>query len=495
MNLRTSSRNPWIIAVALLAACDASGDDVVVDRDGGVVTTTDAGIDRDAGPAPRDGGSLIGPIPAYTQRPGDPAAGYEALVNRGYVGCGLPKAAYDAVFGAAPMNRRLPGRDALNAALPYDFNAFVTTSSVTVVTSNCLTCHAGVFDGEVVLGLGDSLRDFTNDPTQTAELAGFLVPNEPAQQAEYEKWKSRIVTTAPFIQTEVIGTNPADNLAAILFAHRDPSTLAWSETPHIEVPERTPIPVDVPPWWRMNKKNAMFYHAAGREDHARIMMTASVLCVDSVEEASAIDAYFPDVRAYIASLEAPAYPRAVDDALVAEGKQSFETYCTRCHGTYGATETYPNLVVSLEEVGTDPYLAMGAGQAADRFRDWFHDSFYGEIARLDPALGYIAPPLDGVWLTAPYLHNGAVPDLETLLDSPSRPTYWTRSYDPTDYDYDRLGWTWTASERGHAEITDPAARVRVYDTTLPGHANTGHTFGDVLTAQQRAAVIEYLKTL
>jgi hypothetical protein len=38
----------------------------------------------------------------------------------------------------------------------------------------------------------------------------------------------------------------------------------------------------------------------GRGDHARIMMTASTLCVDTVAEAEAIDAYFPDVRAYLA---------------------------------------------------------------------------------------------------------------------------------------------------------------------------------------------------
>lgn len=489
-------RRGWLVLVACAAmACDASrSDDDGVVRDAGV-DMHDGGL-RDAGPAPRDGGSLIGPVPAYTQRPGDPQAGYEALVNRGYVGCGVPKAAFDMAFSATPAALKLSGRDALNVDLPYDFNAFVTTSSVTVVASNCLTCHASVFDGQVVMGLGDSLRDFTADPSQFAELAGLLVSNDPAERAEYEKWKTRIQTTAPFIREQVIGTNPADNLAAILFAHRDPNTLAWLDEPALEVPERTPLPVDVPPWWRMKKKNAMFYSAAGREDHARIMMTASVLCVDTVEEAQSIDAYFPDVRAYIASLEPPAYPRAIDQQKAAEGKTYFETYCTRCHGTYGeGNESYPNLVVTLEEAGTDPMLAAGTAQLAERFVQWFEASFYGEIASLIPAEGYLAPPLDGVWITAPYLHNGSVPDLETLLDSTSRPTYWTRTFDDADYDYDRLGWTWTESPRGHRDIPNPADRPRVYDTTLPGHGNGGHEFGDVLTAPQRAAVIEYLKTL
>ncbi len=486
-----------LAAFAFAVACDASGDDgMTVARDGGVASA-DGGA-RDAGPAPRDGGSLIGPVPEYTQRAGDPQAGYAALVNRGYVGCGVPKAAFDQAFSGTPASLKLSGRDDLNRDLPYDFNAFVTTSSVTVVASNCLTCHASVFDGQVVMGLGDSLRDFTADPSQFAELAGLLVSNDPAERAEYEKWKTRIQTTAPFIREQVIGTNPADNLAAILFAHRDPETLAWLDEPAIEVPERTPLPVDVPPWWRMKKKNAMFYSAAGREDHARIMMTASVLCVDSVEEAEAIDAYFPDVRAYIANLEPPAFPRAIDQQKAAEGKTYFDTYCARCHGTYsedGASDTYPNLVVSLDEVATDPMLAAGTAQLAARFVQWFEASFYGAIASLVPAEGYLAPPLDGVWITAPFLHNGSVPDLETLLDSDARPTYWTRSFDDADYDYDRVGWTWTAHDRGHRDIGNPAERPRVYDTTLPGHGNGGHTFGDVLTDTQRAAVIEYLKTL
>jgi hypothetical protein len=38
-------------------------------------------------------------------------------------------------------------------------------------------------------------------------------------------------------------------------------------------------------------------------------------------------------------------------------------------------------------------------------------------------------------------------------------------------------------------------RRKVYDTTRPGHSNAGHTFGDDFTEQERAAVIEYLKTL
>ena len=48
--------------------------------------------------------------------------------------------------------------------------------------------------------------------------------------------------------------------------------------------------------------------------------------------------------------------------------------------------------------------------------------------------GYVAPPLEGIWASAPYLHNGSVPTLWHLLHNDSRPAAWKRrsaeGYDP-----------------------------------------------------------------
>src|SRR5258708_30584808 len=108
-------------------------------------------------------------------------------------------------------------------------------------------------------------------------------------------------------------------------------------------------------------------------------------------------------------------------------------------------------------------------------------------ARGDLLNGFFAPPLDGIWITAPYLHNGSVPTLEALLNSKLRPTYWSRDFNNLQYDYDRVGWKF-AREAAPSGTT-------VYNTTLPGYGNYGHTFGDKLTDKERKAVIEYLKTL
>ena len=143
----------------------------------------------------------------------------------------------------------------------------------------------------------------------------------------------------------------------------------------------------------------------------------------------------------------------------------------------------------------DPAYAQGAYSQADGFMDWFNGSWYGDIAQARPALGYIAPPLDGVWATAPYLHNGSVPSIAALLDSGTRPTYWRRSFDSTDYDQATLGWAHQTLTAGKGATSDASVRKQIYDTTLPGHSNSGHTFGDALTSAQRRSLIEYLKTL
>ena len=136
-------------------------------------------------------------------------------------------------------------------------------------------------------------------------------------------------------------------------------------------------------------------------------------------------------------------------------------------------------------------------RCAAPFVAWFKDSFFGEMARLDPQQGYVAPPLDGIWATAPYLHNGSIPTIAALLDSSIRPTYWTRSFESTRAAYDDKALGWKFVNLGHGKDGEKTAsrKASIYDTTKLGYSNAGHTFGDALGADDRAAVIEYLKTL
>jgi mono/diheme cytochrome c family protein len=101
---------------------------------------------------------------------------------------------------------------------------------------------------------------------------------------------------------------------------------------------------------------------------------------------------------------------------------------------------------------------------------------------------YIGRPLDGIWATAPYLHNGSVPNLDQLLQTSDKrdKTFkgGSRSFDPVHVGFD----TTTGSFD--------------FDTTLPGNSNKGHEgkvgkfdYGTNLNDEQRQQLLEYLKTL
>ena len=369
-----------LFAGVAFAACSSTPTDGAAARPATEVTPTpDEGKDAAASTLPRTYDELT--LGAEAQRAGDPAKGYRALVNQAYVPCGIPYSVYSTLIGPAAAQDRIEGREGDNIALPYNFTAFTTKSGVKLVTSNCLSCHAGRINGKLVVGLGGADGDFTNNQATQVEAVGMFV-TDPAERVEWRKWADRMETIAPWSVLDTVGVNPADSFTAVLFAHHDPKTLAWSQTPLMPLPA-TPvvIPVDVPPWWRMKKKAAMFYNGAGRGDHARIMMAASLLCSSSVEESRAIDAHFPDIEAWITSIVPPAYAFPIDAALAKKGRGVFEATCTRCHGTYGDPATYPNKLIPLDEIGTDAVLASDQAQFGAPFVAWLKSSFFGEVSR------------------------------------------------------------------------------------------------------------------
>jgi len=494
-----------VLLAVLLHGCGAGPDQGNASPDDPVGAGDPIGAARTAeplDPVERGRFATAGPIPAWPQRAGDPVRGFEALLGEPYVACGLPYRAWEAL-GGADSGPRLPGRSGAGADLPYFNNLATNADGVEQVTGNCLSCHGQSLFGEVVVGLGNAFTDWTGDASVAVERAGALVRGE-AETRAWERYADRIAVIAPHIRMATVGSNPANNLTFALIAHRDPVSNAWSEEPLLPLPTTEPPPVSVPPWWRMSKKHAMFNLGEGRGDHARIMMAASVLCSDELAELEAIDAYAPDIRAYIASLQPPAWPFDIDLPRAERGRELFETTCSGCHGRYGEGEqadadSYPNLLVPIEAVGTDPTLMHHAREGGVPYIDWFNASYYGELSFAQPGPGYVAPPLDGVWATAPFLHNGSVPNLSLMLDSTRRPDRWLMLAENGDdveaFDTGLVGWHHDVLDAGSGAGTDAAAMLRVYDTSRSGHGNGGHRFGDHFTDDERAAVVEYLKTL
>ena len=186
---------------------------------------------------------------------------------------------------------------------------------------------------------------------------------------------------------------------------------------------------------------------------------------------------------YLSDLKPAKYPFAVNAALAAAGATMYSAECAQCHDANGSRANMP---IPIAEMGTDrSRLDAWTAASADAFNavgeghGWKFSSFR------KPTDGYVAPSLDGVWLNAPYLHNGSVPTLSDLLEPPaSRPARFWQGYDV--YDQARAGF-----------ISDGADAQRlgtVFDVTQPGNGNGGHTYGTTLSADQKRALIEYLKT-
>ena len=395
-------------------------------------------------------------------------------------------------------------REGDNANLGRSFNAFDAPNGVRVIGGiTCIGCHSSYLEGELIIGLGNTFSNYTQDrnsaliPVIDNIINTQFGVDSPEAEAylEFRRGSARV---APFVVAPFRGLNPAFRIEDAAASMRDPNTFAWQDEPLFDLPA-VGYASDVPPWWNVKKKAALYYNGMGRGDFAKMIMQTSVVAIANVEQAKDIHSRFDDLLAWMYELEPPVFPRDIDQEAQARGQQIFETNCTRCHGTYHedpSQETYPNLLVSLDTVGTDPFYASYANQNPDLSR-WLNRSWYAQTDaegedRLQafPLPGYVAPPLDGIWASAPYLHNGSVPNLKTLLNSTLRPVRWQRNFDSTAYDFDNMGWPYTVPNDDEL-LNDP----NVYDTQVEGYSSQGHIFADHLSDEERSDLLEYLKSL
>jgi hypothetical protein len=198
------------------------------------------------------------------------------------------------------------------------------------------------------------------------------------------------------------------------------------------------------------------------------------------------------VADWLRTLSAPPYPFAIDKDLAAQGAPVYKKYCAECHGADGKDFRGAQVgkVVPIEEIGTDRHrLDSYTYDVAVNQNMIF--AGYGEerFSHFRKTFGYANSPLDGVWLRAPYLHNGSVPTLRDLLEpSGARPAKFYRGYDV--YDQKNVGFLADVAE-------EKGRKFFLYDTAEPGNSNKGHEgerYGTELSAAEKGALVEYLKT-
>ncbi|MEA2625403.1 MAG: endo-cleaving rubber dioxygenase [Candidatus Binatota bacterium] len=353
--------------------------------------------------------------------------------------------------------------------------------------------------------------------------------------------------------------------------------------------------MDTPAWWNVGHRPVKFADGILPADAVRVDMAFYLLDGNHGQDADY----------WLLSTKAPKYPLAIDRALAEKGAIVFHAKnlwgegldnpvpkpkggngsCASCHGAYSprfvndrtyladpVLEGVASNVVPIRIIGTDTARldAMNedvqqsnggawAGYPETTNRTDVPDcgSQNREELRGDREPGYLAPPLYGVWATAPYFHNGSLPDVWSVLKAEDRPKIWRRRSTPAPldqagsvvmgydtsvaraYDGEKLGWKYDeitcgegtlpvvecdplnpgaedplaqqalAEIYGNALLTWNAGQAPVYTQWTPGQiedrkiynthlfsqGNEGHEFTSVLTDAERRALIEYLKTL
>lgn len=238
------------------------------------------------------------------------------------------------------------------------------------------------------------------------------------------------------------------------------------------------------------------------------------------------------LESWVGDLRPPRWPEALlgplDPARVAAGAALYQAHCATCHAVPAEADWEKGIAVTLvpvAELGTDPKLAaVGVNRPAQTGRlegqkaNVLAGEAFGPTAPAMDVLTHIllgallehpeesvraglierakapsqetrdgvykAGPLFGVWATPPYLHNGSVPSLAQLLLPPdAREPRWYQGGD--DYDPVSVGYV----------ATSAPGNDTLFDASRPGNSNLGHAYGTGLSAEERASLLEYLKSL
>lgn len=190
------------------------------------------------------------------------------------------------------------------------------------------------------------------------------------------------------------------------------------------------------------------------------------------------------VADWLWELPPPAYPYEINQNLAATGERVFQNSCASCHA-FGGTQT--GTVVPIQEINTDPHRLDSYTYEMLSNQNTLYAGYPWRFSHFRKTDGYANAPLDGIWLRAPYLHNGSLPTLRDLLEvTDKRPKEFYRGYDV--FDKDKVGFVSDVAEENGKQYFK-------FDTTIPGNSNSGHLYGTELSAADKDALVEYMKKL
>lgn len=239
---------------------------------------------------------------------------------------------------------------------------------------------------------------------------------------------------------------------------------------------------DLPSLWNQGPREGLWLHWDGNNNSVEERNKSAAIGAGASEDSLDLEG-MQRVEDWISGLTAPGFPPdRIDWSRVDAGRQIYQANCAQCHDFDGADV---GQVTPIDQIGTDrDRLDSFTPELADRMntlgigKPW-------RFSHFRKTEGYSNHPLDGIWLRAPYLHNGSVPTLRDLLNPPEeRPETFYRGH--AVYDYEDLGFVFSGPAAEQAGFR--------FDAAERGNGNQGHTYGTGLNSPDKDDLLEYLKT-
>jgi mono/diheme cytochrome c family protein len=238
---------------------------------------------------------------------------------------------------------------------------------------------------------------------------------------------------------------------------------------------------DLPSLWNQRIRRDLWLHWDGNNNSLDERNKSAAIGAGATPDSLELDA-LDRVAEWILDLKPPAFPAdRIDAARADAGRPIYQQHCASCHdvGQPGLGQ-----VVQESAIGTDPERLRSFTPQLVAMMNTIGEGRPWRFSHFRKTDGYASMPLDGIWLRAPYLHNGSVPTLRALLFLDERPARFYRAYDV--YDWRAVGFVSSGPEAEKEGVE--------FDTSLRGNGNGGHTYGRDLPVEDREALVEYLKT-
>lgn len=389
---------------------------------------------------------------------------------------------------------------------------------VDLVALNCAICHVG----SVRLHPGENPRYVLGMPSNTVDLRAYyeflfaaaksekfspgLILSTAESMGIHEDFLNRLILTnyatgltrtglldfesrlRPILTNPPFGPGRIDTFSPAKALLNFPMDQRMPEAERIGT-------TDLPSIWYQHRRAGMQLHWDGNNTSVQERNRSAAFGTGAFP--ASLDRKAMDrIESFIDVAEPDEYPYPTDEALKARGKQIYSQWCANCHGPDGKNfqPGQGNLgkVTDIADIRTDRHrldsytvalavnqnlLYAGTKDPTERFSHFRKTNGYANL------------PLDGIWLRAPYLHNGSVPTLRDLLEpAAKRPSKFYRGDDV--YDPINVGFVSNVAQRDGRTFFP-------YDTSVIGNGNQGHegkAYGTELPAADKAALIEYLKT-